>query len=269
MNVWYSCVIAAAMYSRVPVPSVEWTKERMRYVFCFFPLVGVLCGVGMWLWLLLAKWMGFSAESAGLIGTAIPIFITGGIHMDGFLDTVDALSSYGDREKKLEILKDPHTGAFAIIGCGVYLLCYAGLMIQWAEMAMGREDFCVPFAKSCLALGTVFVLERAFSGLSVASFPCAKGTGLAAAFADSAHKKTVRICLSVWIFACLFVLIWTAGFTGFTVGISQAAVFYWYYRMSKKKFGGITGDLAGWFLQVSEVVSLLVLTAGFQLLHRL
>lgn len=265
MNVWYSCVIAFAMYSRVPVPAVEWTKERMRYVFCFFPLVGVLCGTGMWCWLLLAKWAGFSAESAGLIGTAIPILITGGIHMDGFLDTIDALSSYGNREKKLEILKDPHTGAFAIIGCGVYLLCYAGLMVQWAEMAMGKGDSYLPSAQMCLAFGTIFVLERAFSGLSVASFPCAKGTGLAAAFADSAQKKTVQICLSVWIFACLAALIRTAGFLGLAAGISQAAAFYWYYRMSKTKFGGITGDLAGWFLQVSEAVGLLVLTVGFQL----
>ena len=177
MNIWYSCVIAAAMYSRFPVPSVEWTKERMRYVFCFFPLVGVLCGVGMWLWLLLAKWLGFSAETVGLIGTAIPILITGGIHMDGFLDTVDALSSYGDREKKLEILKDPHTGAFAIIGCGVYLLCYAGLMIQWVDMAMGRGRFQLSFCKklpgtgNCICFGTGFF--RPFCGV----FSLCKGDG--------------------------------------------------------------------------------------------
>ena len=127
MNVWYSFLIAFAMYSRVPVPTIDWTKERMRYVFCFFPAIGILCGFGLWGWLLLAEYAGFSPVSAGLIGTAIPVFITGGIHMDGFLDTADALSSYGNREKKLEILKDPHTGAFAIIVCGVYLLCYAGL----------------------------------------------------------------------------------------------------------------------------------------------
>ena len=44
--------------------------------------------------------------------------------MDGLLDVIDARASHGETEKKLEILKDPHTGAFAIIGCGVYLLVY-------------------------------------------------------------------------------------------------------------------------------------------------
>ena len=59
-------------------------------------------------------------------GVVLPVLLNGGIHMDGFLDVTDAKSSYGDREKKLEILKDPHTGAFAIIGGCVYFLIYYG-----------------------------------------------------------------------------------------------------------------------------------------------
>jgi adenosylcobinamide-GDP ribazoletransferase len=50
-----------------------------------------------------------------------PIIITGGIHMDGFLDTQDALSSYQPRERRLEILKDSHAGAFAIQGLLQYI----------------------------------------------------------------------------------------------------------------------------------------------------
>ncbi len=259
MNLWYSFLLAFAMYSRLPVPTVEWTKERMRYVFCFFPLIGALCGAGVWLWLLFAGKAGFSPTAAGLMGTAVPVVLTGGIHMDGFLDTVDALSSYGDRERKLEILKDPHTGAFAVTGGCVYLLCYGGLMIRWAEMVMEKDGF--PKTLPSLALGAAFVMERAFSGLSVASFPCARGSGLAYTFADSAQKNTVRFFLAVWLAVCAVFLIWQ-GRIGWAVAAAQTAVFFWYYHMSKKKFGGITGDLAGWFLQVSEIVSLLVLTVG-------
>ena len=53
--------------------------------------------------------------------------------MDGFLDTVDARSSCQDRQRKLEILKDPHTGAFAVIGGGVYLLIYAAVFSTLKE----------------------------------------------------------------------------------------------------------------------------------------
>ena len=58
-----------------------------------------------------------------------PIIITGGIHMDGFLDTQDALGSYQPRERRLEILKDSHAGAFAIISCAVYLMMYVACLL--------------------------------------------------------------------------------------------------------------------------------------------
>lgn len=62
--------------------------------------------------------------------TLLPVLVNGGIHMDGFLDTMDALNSYGSREKKLEILKDSRTGAFAVIGFGLYLVASLAL---WSE----------------------------------------------------------------------------------------------------------------------------------------
>ena len=61
----------------------------------------------------------------------LPVLVTGGIHMDGFLDTTDALSSWQPREKKLEILKDSHAGAFAIImGCSYFVLAL-GVWVRW------------------------------------------------------------------------------------------------------------------------------------------
>ena len=51
----------------------------------------------------------------------------GGFHADGFLDVSDSLCSYGSREKKLEILKDPHIGAFAVIRLAVYYLICGGV----------------------------------------------------------------------------------------------------------------------------------------------
>ena len=119
MNIIYGLFIAFSMYSKIPVPRVDWTGKRLRYVMCWFPLVGVVCGLILWLWLSFAWRFSIHPACAGMIGCCIPLWVSGGIHMDGFLDTVDARSSYGDREKKLAILKDPHTGAFAIIGGGV------------------------------------------------------------------------------------------------------------------------------------------------------
>ena len=81
--------------------------------------------------------------------------------MDGFLDVTDARSSFQSRERKLEILKDPHAGAFAIAGCGVYLLLYTA---AFSELRL--EAF--------PAIGGIYVMTRALSGLSVLCFPKAR-----------------------------------------------------------------------------------------------
>ena len=254
MNIFYGLLIAVSMYSKIPVPVVDWTKPRLRYAMCWFPVVGVVCGGLLWGWYQLAARLQISWAAAGLAGTCIPILVTGGIHLDGLLDTVDAKSSYGDRKKKLAILADPHVGAFAIIGGSVYLLLYAACLIQLftdgAEAGQGRL-----VAAFCL----VFPLERAFSGLSVACFPCAKESGLAHTFSDGAHKKAVRIVLALWALALSLFLL-DLGMVAAAAALLPVVLCFWYYReMAKKVFGGITGDLAGWFLQTAELAALAAL----------
>lgn len=245
MNIIGSFVIAFSMYSRIPMPQVEWTKERMRYALCFFPLIGVCIGAVLWAFWSFTDWAGTGRLFTTFVGTALPLLITGGIHMDGFLDTTDARSSFGDREKKLGILKDPHTGAFALIGGGVYLLLYAA---AFSELA-GRGR--ILFAGS-------FVLTRALSGLSVVSFPMARQDGLAASFSQAAVKRTVRISMAVYLVAAGLFLLDAGGVAGGLCILAAGLVFVWYYRMAVREFGGITGDLAGYFLQICELAVLMV-----------
>ena len=155
-------IIAIAMYSKIPMPRVDWNEKNMRYAMCFFPLVGVIIGVlEIVAGNLITVWKGEGTFFYAVVLTLIPVFITGGIHLDGFADTMDAKSSYGDREKKLEILKDPHTGAFAIISLCCYFLLCVGI---FSEMRTER----------LFAAALVFVFSRSLSGISVVTFPAAK-----------------------------------------------------------------------------------------------
>ena len=85
------------MYSRIPVPRVDW-KEKPHDMPCTFPMIGLsseqLCiwQVGCWIRRLYGLFRG-------AVFTLIPIIITGGIHMDGFMDTMDAPESWGDQGK--------------------------------------------------------------------------------------------------------------------------------------------------------------------------
>ena len=177
----------------------------------------------------------------------IPVWVTGGIHLDGYADTCDALSSYGDREKKLEILKDPHCGAFAVIRLCSYFAAYLALC--------ACVDF-TPRVGLCWTLA--LVLERALSGLAVASFPMAKNTGLAHTFATAADRTTVRRVLMV-LAALLSAALLALG--GWALVLAALLVFARYHVVSDKQFGGITGDLAGWFLQKAELWMLAALCA--------
>ena len=110
-------VIAFSTYSKLPMPQVEWSEKNMRYAVCFFPLVGAVAGGVLlaWCWLCRALALTVPLRAAG--GVVIPLLVSGGIHMDGWCDTADALASHQERARKLEILKDSHTGAFAVIAC--------------------------------------------------------------------------------------------------------------------------------------------------------
>ena len=92
------------MYSQIPMPQFTWQDKEMKYAFCFFPWVGAaIGGITMFWWWFCGKFSVGNVAFA-MIGTAIPLAVTGGFHVDGFMDTMDAFHSYQPREKKLEIL---------------------------------------------------------------------------------------------------------------------------------------------------------------------
>lgn len=243
MKLLQSCIIAFAMYSQIPMPKTDWNKENMKYAMCFFPLVGLVLGLILMGAAELMRFFQASPLFFSIIMTLVPIAVTGGIHMDGFMDTSDALGSYGDREKKLEILKDPHTGAFAVIGVVCYLLLSVAV---WSEAG---ETVVLPAAAG-------FVLSRALSGYAVAGFQPAKDSGLASTFHNASHKKVVKLSMVFYILVTIAILIWYEPWMAAAEILCAGAAFLLHRYNCSRIFGGITGDLAGYFLQVCELLIL-------------
>ena len=249
MNVIRSLIMALSMYTKLPMPKVEWKDENMKYAMCFFPLAGFFVALATYLVGIGCQIMGFHRVFQCIAMTITPILMTGGIHMDGYMDTLDGLGSYGDVEKKLTIMKDPNTGAFAVIGYGVYLLAMVACFYE-----LPQKDFILLFF--------VFIFSRVLSGFSVATFPCSKNSGLLYLFAQSAHKKTVALILSFQAVLLILVGVWIGGFlmgAAFVVGLFT---FFYYWVMSRKQFGGISGDVAGYFLQLCELLMILGIVIG-------
>lgn len=244
-----SFVVAFSMYSKIPMPGADWTKENMKYSMCFFPWVGLAVGGLEFGWFYLAEFLGFQPllRSAGFV--LIPVLVTGGIHLDGFLDTSDAMSSWREKERRLEILKDSHAGAFAVICGASYMVLYLG-----AAGEVTKE--CLP----ALCLG--FCVSRTFSALSVENFPNANPKGTAAAFGKNSLKQKVNAVLAFYLVLLAAASVFLDPLSGLLMMAAAAFCFAFYHHMALKYFGGITGDLAGFYVCISELAMVLAVVTG-------
>ena len=243
--------VAFSLYSKIPVPRTEWTEDSMRYALCFLPLVGVVVGALELGWLHLSRSLEVQVLLYAVLAAAIPVLVTGGIHLDGFTDTCDALASWGDREKRLEILKDPHVGAFGVMDLAVLLLVQCGLYAQFYQ---------APRPAAPLLL--LFPLARCFGGLAIVAIPCAKGSGLAYTFAQASHRRRVALLLLGEAAFCL-VLFFACSPLRAGAALALALILLpLYRRFCLKRFGGVTGDLAGFCITLGETLLLTLCALG-------
>lgn len=254
MKILNSFKIAFAMFSKIPVGQADWKEDNMKYSMCFVPMIGfVIAFLSVFWWEICIK-LGLNNVLYGCIASLIPLFITGGIHMDGYCDVVDALSSYGDRNKKLEILKDPHVGAFAIIWTVAYFIAYTGIFCQVSSM------------EEVVMLGTEAVLSRAAGCLLAIMLKNAKNEGTLYTFTSRQQKGTVAGVLTIFVFAAACVLCMVNFLAGILVILGCAMTAFCFRNMIYKNFGGMTGDMAGFFIQTSELVMAFCTIMGIRII---
>lgn len=229
------------MYSRIPMPQVEWKEENRRYALCFFPVIGAVIGGIFLLWYRICGALGAEKLLFSAVAAAIPVIVTGGIHLDGFCDVCDAKASWGDREKLLSVMSDSHIGAFAAINITLYFILQIGFFSQ------------INSADTAIICALGFVQSRAWSGLAAVTFKSAKSDGALQNFKKPAHKNITAASEIIFLVLTFAAMITADPFCGICAALGGAAAFVYYRVFSYKKFGGITGDLAGYFLQICEL----------------
>ncbi len=244
MKILKSLCSAFLMYSTIPMPKVKWCEENRRYALCFFPLIGTITGALLMAWYTLYSNGYFKEWLFAALACVFPLWISGDIHMDGYCDVLDAEGSHADRAKRLEIMSDPHIGSFAAIGLGVYIVLQFGLFTQ----VDSRQ------AAAVVALG--YVLSRALSGLAAVTFRSAKSEGTLQSFVRPAHRAvSVTVLCGITVLTAAGMLIADPIFGG--AALAAACGTLAFYRIfAYKRYGGITGDLAGFFLQLCELAIL-------------
>ena len=245
----HSFLMACSFLTILPVPTLEW-KENQAYALCpMLPVVGGVLG-GFWALLLalLSRWDA-SALLRGVVMALSVLSLTGGLHMDGLMDTCDALFSRRDRETRLKILSDTHAGSFAIMGCAAVLTLQVAL---FAELLSGP----IPVSSRLLcAAALVPVWSRLGMGLLLVRLPFARSEGLARMF-GAARDADLVLPFGVAAFGLELLSLWLGAWALGPVWL--AALFLW-RRVAVSVFGGITGDLLGAFAELSETALLFAL----------
>ena len=202
-------------------------------------------------------YFGAAGVFYAVIAALIPLAVSGGIHLDGLCDTCDALCSFGDREKRLAILKDPHVGAFGPLWLMAFLLAEVGCFAQIYDRPVLLPLACTGFA-----------FARAMGGRKVVASPCAKDSGLAHIFAENSDKRAVsRMLVAEFVLFAVLLGLWIYrvphALAAAKVLVIVLAVWYAVHEhISRRVFGGVTGDLAGFCISLSELITLAAAAIG-------
>lgn len=233
-------LIAITFLTRIPLPAPkDVSPKEFASAHYYYPLVGLLIGLLLWGGGMIAQ-LFFPPLVCGAILLVLGILITGGIHLDGFMDSMDGLLSARTRERMLEIMKDSRVGAHACISL-------AGLLVLKFALLASLQ------LSSLLILFLIPAISRWTVLLSITGFPYAREQGLGKGLHESANRIVIIIegivllAFSVW-------LTGIAGAAAYTAALFFTLCFSW---RTTKLLGGLTGDLYGAVIEFSEVFALL------------
>lgn len=247
-NILRSFITALRTLTILPVPGRE--AERPADAMCFFPLVGGIIGG----FVLLAAWL-FGVKlhwpaGAAATGVALLVFLTRALHLDGLSDTVDAYFGAHDIERRLQIMKDPHIGAFGAAAIALVLLIkFAAL----ERLITGGHLYWIPIP---------VILSRTVMVLAAVSLPYARSDGGKARVFVEGGRPAHLIIAGLLAVLCCFLLAGWKGMVVFALAFLLGALIV---RWLKKSFNGVTGDLLGFAGEKTEcgLYFLLALFSGW------
>ena len=258
--------MSMGMFSSIPCPYRPWNEKARHLMLVFLPLVGLVIGLIWYGIYLLTDWSHIPLQLQAAVLMLYPFVITGFIHLDGFMDTADAILSRRPLEEKLRILKDPHTGAFAVISVAVlFIICFAA-MLSIVEQINFKRALDISKDNPMLSLILIPVITRCCSALAVlAGKPLAHSQYKT----EASPKKSVKEIMAVSMIGIAAMLMAGALGTGllipersFSVLIVLTGTVVAYVAAistSVNQMKGVSGDLAGYSLTIAEAFALIMI----------
>jgi adenosylcobinamide-GDP ribazoletransferase len=238
-------VLAITFLTRIPIPSPKNIEpHEIGESTPYFPIVGLILGgilVGI-NYLCLYLWNPLITNAILVISM---IVLTGGLHLDGLMDTCDGIFSNKDRERTLEIMKDSRVGAMGVLA-GICLI-----LLKFAFLNGIDETIKIK------ALLIFPMFGRSSMVFAISFFPYARTSqGLGSLFVKHS-KKYYFLLASIQIFIISIPLFLWIAIPVFAVIVFDTWLIAW--RLSKK-LGGLTGDTYGAICEVMEILTLAVIS---------
>lgn len=236
----HAFIMCQSMFCAIPVPQL-WDEKAKDKMLVFLPVVGLEIGL-IWAalsWLCSFLKLPYLVTTLAL--TACPFVLTGFLHLDGFMDVIDAVKSYRNLERRREILKDSHVGSFAVIGIVMLVIAQ---FVFFASVPLDADFHILIFVpavcRCCSALAVIGMKPMSTSQ-----------------YADSKKSKTHIVVITTMLCILLsagFLLCGKYGFVlvGGLVGYGLAL-----FR-AYKSFGGMNGDISGYALTIGELCAVIV-----------
>lgn len=228
---WLGFLIALQFFTTIPIrKEISMTSAYIERTVRLLPLLGILQGaIYSGCLYILSEWSPFSDLATAFIIWLLAIIVTGGLHLDGWIDSNDAYFSYRDPAKRLEIMADPRVGAFGVISV-IMLLAAKFLFIY--EIVQKAESI------AYLWIMTIPLLGKMVAGLMLLFVPAVKNEGLAHFFQKACKRQTV------WIYPVyLLFFLWNKEFV--LMMVAAMLLFMLWKKIAVRSFGGITGDVIG------------------------
>ncbi|MFA5461155.1 MAG: adenosylcobinamide-GDP ribazoletransferase [Sulfurimonas sp.] len=234
-DIFNGFALALSMLTTVPFFRVhDFFKGINGYAVMFYPLVGFLLGLVLWgAHSLLAPYV--PSFHVGIIIFVLWVLLTGALHLDGFSDTVDGL--YVTKEKALKVMKDSHVGGMGMLMSGTFLIAKASSLAHFEAFYL---------------LPLILMLSRLNVVLAIYFYPYISENGMSTLAKAELTKKQMLIAL-------FYSLILVAFFNTWLALVSALLVLFVIKSFFIKRYGGFSGDIYGFSIEVTELVLLNVI----------
>jgi adenosylcobinamide-GDP ribazoletransferase len=235
--------IAFGLMTTLPIKLPEnWSTGDSGRASVWYPLVGMVIGALIWL-----AWRGaiflFPAWVAGVIALIVWVVLTGALHLDGLADCCDGLLSSTSVERRLEIMKDPHVGAFGVIGLVLVLMLKAAALGSLTPVSSPGILLAASLARWCI--------------LPAGLMPFARPSGMGADFALGFRRSFILWGAILPLMTTI--LLGIRGLLSAFAGLGAAALVV---SLAKSRIGGVTGDVFGMVVEIVETVVLIAFLIG-------